>query len=52
MLFKHLTFSQRKIELVGGDVAIYIEGHVSRQSIFLSCAAPYSFGVFSEPRHV
>jgi hypothetical protein len=52
MLFKHLTFGQRKIELVGGDVAIYIEGHIGRESIFLSCAAPYSFGVFSEPGHV
>ena len=46
MPFKHLMFSQRKIELVGGDVAIYIEGHIRRQSIFLSFAAPYSFGVF------
>lgn len=52
MLFKHLTFSQRKIELVGGDVAIYVEDDIRWRSILLRSAAPYSFGVFAQPRNI
>lgn len=41
-----------KIELVGGDLAIYFEGHIHRKSIPFRLAAPYSFGIFKQPRNV
>jgi hypothetical protein len=47
-LYKRWRCSIGTIELVGSDVAIYIEGNIHGQSILLRFAAPYSFGVFSQ----
>ncbi len=41
-----------KTELLGGNIATDFECHLRRNAILLRIAAPYSFGVFAQPRDI
>jgi hypothetical protein len=44
-----LTSSSGGSQLVGGHVAIFIEGHIHGKSVLLRLAVPKAFGVLSQP---
>jgi len=43
--------TEGKIELVGGDFALYIEGHIHLKPILRRFGVPNSFGVLAQPRN-
>jgi hypothetical protein len=47
-----LSRNERRSELVGSQVALYIEGYIHRHSVLHRFASPYSFGIFSQPRDI
>ena len=40
-----------KIELVGGDFALYIEGYIHLKPILRRFGVPNAFGVLAQPRN-
>ncbi len=48
---KRIQLPGGEIQLVEGDVAVQVERHIHRNSFLQRLAAPYSFGVPSQPRN-